>query len=98
MSGSHAAQVVESVASTMAEKIPGYVDIFDQFGVIRPEHDDRTASEMTPADMFYLTMLIALVGGSAVIIGGYYISRTLCGKKLQAAGKTASAKPSKKSN
>ncbi|KAJ1847043.1 hypothetical protein H4S02_010387 [Coemansia sp. RSA 2611] len=103
MSESVAAKIVETASSMMATVIPGYVDIFDEFGVIKPGFDDRAESEMSPADMFFLTMSLFLVGGCVSIVGGYYLNRALRSKKdtasvKAAASKKAAAKPSKKSN
>ncbi|KAJ2344150.1 hypothetical protein GGF43_005518 [Coemansia sp. RSA 2618] len=104
MSESLAAKVVETASSVMATVVPARADIFDNFGVIKPEFDDRANSEMSPADMFFLTMSLFLVGGCVSIVGGYYLNRALRSKKdtesVKAAAdkKKAAEKPSKKSN
>ncbi|KAJ2852670.1 hypothetical protein IWW36_000027 [Coemansia brasiliensis] len=99
MSESVAAKIAETASSVMATVVPGYVDIFDQYGVIKPEFDDRTESEMSPADMFFLTMSLFLVGGCVSIVGGYYLNRALRSNKdkssIKAAEKKAAEKASK---
>lgn len=75
-----AAKVAQTVGSVIAKATPQFVDIFDQFGVIKPEHDDRVESEMSPADMFFLTMSLFLVGGCVSIVGGYYLARSFRGE------------------
>ncbi|KAJ2720540.1 hypothetical protein GGI07_004544 [Coemansia sp. Benny D115] len=98
------AKVVATAASVMASGTPAIVDIFDNFGVIRPEFDDRTESEMSPADMFFLTMSLFLVGGCVSIVGGYYLNRALRSKsatetvKAAEKKKAANAAESKKDN
>ncbi|KAJ1736262.1 hypothetical protein LPJ61_000046 [Coemansia biformis] len=84
-------KVVETVSSAMASAAVRRVDIFDHFGVIRPEYDDRAESEMSPADMFFLTMSLFLVGGCVSIVGGYYLNRALRGKSAKAVVKAAAA-------
>ncbi|PIA19137.1 hypothetical protein COEREDRAFT_90492 [Coemansia reversa NRRL 1564] len=71
------AKVLESVSSAMVNAGSGQVDIFDHFGVIKPGFDDRAESEMSPADMAFLTMSVFLVGGCISIVGGYYLNRAL---------------------
>ncbi|KAJ1866321.1 hypothetical protein LPJ78_001892 [Coemansia sp. RSA 989] len=96
MSESVAAKIIETASSVMATVAPGYVDIFDQYGVIRPEFDDRTESEMSPADMFFLTMSLFLVGGCVSIVGGYYLNRALRSNKDKASIKAAEKKAAEK--
>ncbi|KAJ1855961.1 hypothetical protein LPJ73_002254 [Coemansia sp. RSA 2703] len=87
-----------SVAAAAASSVmatPGFVDIFDHFGVIRPEHDDRANSEMSPADMFFLTMSLFLVGGCVSIVGGYYLNRALRSKSASDTVKAAENKKNK---
>ncbi|KAJ2773958.1 hypothetical protein IWQ57_001049 [Coemansia nantahalensis] len=96
MSESVAKVVVETVASAMASVMVRPVDIFDHFGVIRPEYDDRAESEMSPADMFFLTMSLFLVGGCVSIVGGYYLNRALRGSSAKATVKAAAASKSAK--
>ncbi|KAJ2782672.1 hypothetical protein H4R18_002150 [Coemansia javaensis] len=86
------ARVAETVSSAMASAASGYVDIFDKFGVIRPEYDDRAESEMSPADMFFLTMSLFLVGGCVSIVGGYYLNRALRGSSAKVIAKEAARK------
>ncbi|KAJ2747016.1 hypothetical protein GGI20_000912 [Coemansia sp. BCRC 34301] len=81
--------IISNVASVVASAKRGYVDIFDHFGVIRPEFDDRANSEMSPADMFFLTMSLFLVGGCVSIVGGYYLNRALRGSNAKATVKAA---------
>ncbi|KAJ1801813.1 hypothetical protein LPJ75_006390, partial [Coemansia sp. RSA 2598] len=76
-----ATKITAAAASVVASATPGFVDIFNEFGVIKPEHDDRAESEMSPADMFFLTMSLFLVGGCVSIVGGYYLNRALRSKK-----------------
>ncbi|KAJ1819629.1 hypothetical protein GGH91_006333 [Coemansia sp. RSA 2671] len=98
--------IVANIAKTVASAAPGYIDIFDHFGVIRPEFDDRANSEMSPADMFFLTMSLFLVGGCVSIVGGYYLNRALRGSNAKATVKAAEDKraaasektPTKKDN
>ncbi|KAJ2329361.1 hypothetical protein GGI00_003960 [Coemansia sp. RSA 2681] len=85
-------KVAKTMASVVVSATPGYVDIFDHFGVIRPEFDDRANSEMSPADMFFLTMSLFLVGGCVSIVGGYYLNRALRGSNAKATVKAAEDK------
>ncbi|KAJ2163153.1 hypothetical protein GGF46_000082 [Coemansia sp. RSA 552] len=78
MSETIVAKIVETASSIMANAKPA--DIFDHVGVIRPEYDDRVESEMSPADMIFLTMSLFLVGGCVSIVGGYYLNRALRNK------------------
>ncbi|KAJ1995805.1 hypothetical protein GGI25_000319 [Coemansia spiralis] len=92
MSETIIAKVVETAASVVARAKGGHRDIFDEFGVIRPEYDDRTESEMSPADMFFLTISLFLVGGCVTIVGGYYLNRALRGKSDKETVKAAANK------
>ncbi|KAJ2797792.1 hypothetical protein H4R20_005058 [Coemansia guatemalensis] len=96
MSESVAAKVAETVSSAMASVGSGSVDIFDHFGVIKPDFDDRTESEMSPADMFFLTMSLFLVGGCVSIVGGYYLNRALRSSSSKATVKAAAEKKAAK--
>ncbi|KAJ1641561.1 hypothetical protein LPJ64_006466 [Coemansia asiatica] len=89
-------KITATAASVVASATPGFIDIFDNFGIIRPEHDDRTESEMSPADMFFLTMSLFLVGGCVSIVGGYYLNRALRSKKDTATVKAAEQKKAAK--
>ncbi|KAJ1719093.1 hypothetical protein LPJ53_006074, partial [Coemansia erecta] len=91
------AEVTSAVAAAASSVMatPGFVDIFDHFGIIRPEHDDRANSEMSPADMFFLTMSLFLVGGCVSIVGGYYLNRALRGKNAADTIKAAENKKNK---
>ncbi|KAJ2001322.1 hypothetical protein GGI04_002499 [Coemansia thaxteri] len=93
MADAGASNVAKTVASAVASAAPKMVvDIFDHFGVIRPEFDDRAESEMSPADMFFLTMSLFLVGGCVSIVGGYYLNRALRGTSAKATVKAAEDK------
>ncbi|KAI7834982.1 hypothetical protein BX661DRAFT_195540 [Kickxella alabastrina] len=85
-------QVTETVASVMASATAGFVDIFDNLGIIKTEFDDRANSEMSPADMFFLTMSLFLVGGCVSIVGGYYLNRALRSKSAAETVKAAEKK------
>ncbi|KAJ1964997.1 hypothetical protein GGI12_001057 [Dipsacomyces acuminosporus] len=100
MSESIVKKVVETASQIIVNGTPAIADIFDEFGVIRPEFDDRTESEMSPADMFFLTMSLFLVGGCVSIVGGYYLNRALRGKneKTPDAKKAAADAAPKKTN
>ncbi|KAJ2536309.1 hypothetical protein EV175_006816 [Coemansia sp. RSA 1933] len=97
MSESVIAKVVETAASAAAKAGAAYVDIFNEFGVIRPEYDDRTQSEMSPADMFFLTISLFLVGGCVSIVGGYYLNLAFRGSSAKAKVKAAASSSAKSS-
>ncbi|KAJ1801043.1 hypothetical protein LPJ59_000618 [Coemansia sp. RSA 2399] len=90
MSESVIAKVLETAASAAVKA--AHVDIFNEYGVIRPEYDDRTQSEMSPADMFFLTISLFLVGGCVSIVGGYYLNLAFRGSGAKAAVKAAGDK------
>ncbi|KAJ2501231.1 hypothetical protein GGI11_007813 [Coemansia sp. RSA 2049] len=92
MSESVIAKVIETAASAALKAGAPRADIFDEFGVIRPEYDDRTQSEMSPADMFFLTISLFLVGGCVTIVGGYYLNLAFRGSSAKATAKTAKNK------
>ncbi|KAJ2084431.1 hypothetical protein H4R24_000061 [Coemansia sp. RSA 988] len=96
MSKSVAAKVIETVSSAMVSAGSDKVDIFDHFGVIKPGFDDRAESEMSPADMFFLTISLFLVGGCVSIVGGYYLNRALRSSSTKATVKAAEEKKAAK--